>query len=198
MVKYQSIIINLLDEHIDSIINKIKGIKSKLSTLEEDGTIWIITSNYVEDSELVLTSFEVAKLFQELNLKNIVLVPDFKKLRKGEIFTDVTYEILFFSKSSNYFLNKDPIREKHIWKDVEWGKRINNYHELGKDPGNVWLKTEDDGHARITEHIPLKFGEVINRIIKISTKKESNCLLINLKKINNATPKEVIIHHENS
>ena len=24
----------------------------------------------------------------------------------------------------------------------------------GKDPGNVWLKTKDDGKANITEHCP--------------------------------------------
>jgi DNA modification methylase len=60
--------------------------------------------------------------------------------------------------------NKDHIREKHIWKDVEWGKRAKNYNPKGKDPGNVWIPTKDDGHANITEHILLSDREVIDRI----------------------------------
>ena len=50
---------------------------------------------------------------------------------------------------------KDNIREKHIWKDVEWGKRKKNYNPKGKDPGNVWLPTKDDGKGKITEHLIL-------------------------------------------
>lgn len=195
MTHYQSIILNLLDEQMESITEKIDIIKAKLSNLKQDGTVWIITSNYVKDSELVITSFEVARLFSELKLKNILLIPDFRRAKKGIIFDEVTYEILFFSKSENYYFNKDPIREKHIWKDVEWGKRKKNYHKLGKDPGNVWLKTKDDGKAKITEHVILDFEEVIDRIIKSSTKKESDCLLINLKDIKNIAS-EVMIHNE--
>ena len=80
----------------------------------------------------------------------------------------------------NYF-DKDKIREKHIWKDVEWGKRSQNYNPLGKDPGNVWLPTEDDGKGKIINHIALDFESVINRCI------DSTCL-------NNGAPEIVGIN----
>jgi DNA modification methylase len=64
--------------------------------------------------------------------------------------------------------NKDAIREKHIWKDVEWGKRAKNYNPKGKDPGNVWIPTNDDGKANITEHILLSDDDVIARILSLS------------------------------
>jgi len=195
MIKYQSIIINFLDETSQSIEKKIDKIKAVLLNLNQDGIVWVIVSNYVHNSELVMTSFEVARQFLELKLKNIILVPDFRRLKKGMVFINSTYEILFFTKSETYFFNKDPIREKHIWKDVEWGKRAKNYHELGKDPGNVWLKTEDDGKSRITKHVLLNFNEVIDRLIKSSLKKRSNCLLINLSQIKDSTA-EVNIYHE--
>lgn len=64
--------------------------------------------------------------------------------------------------------NKDLIREKHIWKDVEWGKREKNYNPKGKDPGNVWIPTNDNGKAVITEHILLNKEKVIKRLLDMS------------------------------
>lgn len=63
---------------------------------------------------------------------------------------------------------KDAIREKHIWKDVEWGRRAKNYNPLGKDPGNVWIPTEDDGHAHITKHLLLSEEEIIARLLAMA------------------------------
>ena len=64
--------------------------------------------------------------------------------------------------------DKDAIREKHIWKDVEWGKREKNYNPKGKDPGNVWIPTLDDGKAHITKHILLSESEIFARLISMS------------------------------
>ena len=99
------------------------------------------------------------------------------------------------TRNTKYYFDKDPIREKHIWKDVEWGKRKKNYNAKGKDPGNVWLKTIDDGKANITNHVTLDMNEVIERIIQVSCKKNKKILMLNCKKIkfNNF---ERIIEHE--
>ena len=70
--------------------------------------------------------------------------------------------------NSMYF-NKDFIREKHIWKDVEWGKRSKNYNPKGKDPGNVWIPTEDNGKGKITHHIELSIEDVLSRCIGSTT-----------------------------
>ena len=100
------------------------------------------------------------------------------------MFNNYYSHCLFVTKSNkNHYFSKDPIREKHIWKDVEWGKRKKNYNPKGKDPGNVWLKTKDDGKANITEHCPLSFQEVVKRCYLTTSKKQDKILLINFKKI---------------
>lgn len=86
--------------------------------------------------------------------------------------------IFHFTKNANqYFFNKDPIRERHIWEKVEWGKRKKNYNPKGKDPGDVWLKTDDDGKANITKHIPLSKKQVLERIILLSSKTKDKVIL---------------------
>ena len=62
------------------------------------------------------------------------------------------------------------------------GKRKKNYNPKGKDPGNVWLKTKDDGKANITEHCPLSFQEMIERCYLIASKPKDSILFVNLKK----------------
>ena len=88
--------------------------------------------------------------------------------RKNLYFQDNVEHILFFSKSKKFFFNKDPIREKHIWKDIEWGKRKKNYNPLGKDPGNLWMRTEDDGKGKITKHLPLNDEDAIDCVLQMN------------------------------
>lgn len=84
-------------------------------------------------------------------------------------FTDnVKYVVWFCKDLSRMKFNKDPVREKHIWKDVEWGKRAKNYNPKGKDPGNVWIPTIDDGRANIVGHILLTDDEVIEKILAMT------------------------------
>src|SRR5699024_7795541 len=72
--------------------------------------------------------------------------------------------ILWFAKSENSYFNKDAIREPHIWKNVERGRREKNYSSKGKDPSNVWIPTKDNGKGKITEHISLKIEGGIERL----------------------------------
>lgn len=79
-------------------------------------------------------------------------------------FRNIFKSILWFSKNNEYEFNKDILRVKHIWKDVEWGKREGNYHPLGKDPGNVWIK-EYSENAVITEHKFLTTEEIYSKLL---------------------------------
>ena len=76
------------------------------------------------------------------------------------------------------FFNKDAIRESHIWKDVEWGHRSKNYNPKGKDPGNVWIPTEDDGKGNITKHIFLGERGIIERIHQCTAQPDLAFLLV--------------------
>ena len=91
--------------------------------------------------------------------------------------------IIWLAKGKNHFFNKDVIRESHIWKDVEWGKRAKNYNPKDKDPGNVWIPTKDDGKAHIAEHILLSLSDVINRLNNCSVQKDLGTLYVTSKGI---------------
>ncbi len=89
-----------------------------------------------------------------------------------------TYFLFAVYKDTTYFFNKDPIREKHIWKDVEWGGRTKNYNPKGKDPGTVWIKIIDDGKAHTVAHEPLSPAELIQRVRSSSLKSKKEKLLV--------------------
>lgn len=167
----QSLICDLRDDKVNKIdfvlLNKF--IKEKLN---DNGTVWIITNCQYKDHIVTLKLFDICNEIHGLLLKNIILTYNHQKKNKYYFFNDNVEHILFFSKSKKYFLDKDPIREKHIWKDVEWGKRKKNYNPKGKDPGNVWIKTNDDGKGSITQHLPVTDSEAIERIIKCSSKEK--------------------------
>jgi hypothetical protein len=182
MKNYQSLIIDLREikkENIEEILSSYKQEYSSL--LKENGSLWIICKFQFEKGEAIPLPFIIAENLKDLLLRNIILIPDFLSFQKGSFFDDCVTFLLFFSKGKKYYFNKDPIREKHIWKDVEWGKRKKNYHPLGKDPGNVWLRTEDDGKGNITAHLSLSSREMFERIIKVSSEDKEDCLLLSLK-----------------
>lgn len=195
MYSYQSILINLIDldsKNMDATVSKTKNIIS--SDLSDDGTFWIICSAKKTNNKIIFYPFLIAEQFNEYYLKNIIIIPEFNAVGKGNAFKDHIYHVLFFAKKERYKFNKDPIREKHIWKDVEWGKRKKNYNPLGKDPGNVWLKTNDDGKANITEHVLVPLSEVVERIIRVSSDEKESCLLINCGQIKFKKYKRKIKH----
>ncbi|MDA9674898.1 site-specific DNA-methyltransferase [Pelagibacteraceae bacterium] len=176
----QSLICDFRNDLIDKI--KFDNINKFVEDrLNEDGTVWILSNNQYKNKILQIKSFDICNSLSGLLLKNIILFYNNEKNRKNIFFNDSVEHILFFSKSKKFYLNKDPIREKHIWKDVEWGKRKKNYNPKGKDPGNVWIKTNDDGKGSITEHIPLNESEAIERIIKCSSEKKDTISTFNIR-----------------
>ena len=180
---YQTAIINFLDLPKNEINKKINIFRnSYLDKIKNDGIIWIICNSIYNQEEIFHSPFYMADKLQDLYLKNIIIVPNFEKNNFKSIFNNYINNILFLTKEDKYYFNKDPVREKHIWKNVEWGKRKKNYNPKGKDPGNVWLKTKDDGKANITEHCPLSFQEMIERCYLIASKPKDSILFINLKK----------------
>jgi hypothetical protein len=179
---YESIVVDARSTKL--VPKSIKKLRELIKDqLDESGTFWIFCRNSFKNNKMSFTAFNLSKSFEDYFLKNIILIKSNKNQKKGLFFSDCFDQILFFSKSKNFFLDKDPIREKHIWKDVEWGKRAKNYNPKGKDPGNVWIRTEDDGKANITQHIPLNESESIERIIKCSSRKNAKICLINFNNV---------------
>jgi len=155
-------------------------LNSLLCNVKQSGSFWIIASHIKLNDQTKPLGFELAGYIinQGWFLRNIItwFIPNNKN--HSEKLTNRYAHIYFFVKSlNNYYFNKDLIREKHIWKGIEWGNRPDRYHPLGKDPGNVWLMTEDDGKGKKTKHVPLSFDMVINRIKLATCPKDGNLIL---------------------
>lgn len=171
---YKTIIIK---NSIDVCIDKIT---SNINELNKDGSLFcIIRTEYenglVKKDFMDLIDYAISL---KLNYINTIVIPD-----DTNKLDNVLYCVWFTKDKKNYYFDKDFIREKSIWKDVEWGKRQKNYNSKGKDPGNVWIPTEDDGKANITNHILLSTKEIFDRLLSTTLIDDDKYLLINDKEI---------------
>lgn len=150
--------------------NTILLLKSKYGEIAQEGCFFAIVRTEYDFKGNVLHDFldviaEATKIGYEY--VNTIVYPSYLS-HNVAISDNVKYIIWLSKKHSAMIFNKDAIREKHIWKDVEWGKRSKNYNPKGKDPGNVWIPTEDDGNGKITTHIMLDDEGVIKRLLAMS------------------------------
>jgi len=191
----QTIIIDSNDfPNIENNIERIHQI------LNEDGSLFIIAENKFKNGVLKPLTLEIADIVKSRNffLRNSIVwfLPE-NKPSPNTLFVNRYKMIFHFTKNDDsYFFNKDPIRERHIWEKVEWGKRKKNYNPRGKDPGDVWLITEDDGKANITKHLPLSKEDVILRFVLLTTQKKDNVIMLldnkNSKKICEENERRII------
>ena len=145
---YGTIIIN------DSIQNCISLLGTYKEKLDDSGNMFILVKNEVDAiGDVTNDFFDVIFAASRIGYfyVNTIVAPTEERVNSN--LPDNVLYIVWIAKDKNHFFNKDIIRESHIWKDVEWGKRAKNYNPKGKDPGNVWIPTKDDGKAHITEHI---------------------------------------------
>lgn len=142
----------------------------KIESLKDNGTFFLICSTEYDNNGNVIHDF--LDLISEAiamgyTYVNTIVYPT-KNVQKVAFIDNVRYVVWLCKNHSLMAVKKDSIREKHIWKDVEWGKRAKNYNPKGKDPGNVWIPTEDDGNAKITEHILLSDQDIIERLCALA------------------------------
>jgi site-specific DNA-methyltransferase (adenine-specific) len=162
-VTYEEITRSL--QSFNEVLNECKRV------LKKDGTMWLLVNNFNLNGEVIPIPFLVAEKAQEAGffVRNIIIWYNINApCLSGPFLNRCTY-ILFLSKSKNYKFDKDPVREPHIWKEVEWGGgRRSRYNPKGKDPSNFWLKTESH-EGRILRHVLLSLEEVVKRCILVST-----------------------------
>lgn len=145
-------------------------LREKYSLIDETGCFFaIVRAEYDAKGNVIHDFLEVIAAADELGYDYVNTIVYPSSISQSVAFVDnVKYIVWLSKKHSHMKFSKDAIREKHIWKNVEWGKRSKNYNPKGKDPGNVWIPTEDDGNAKITKHILLDDDGVINRLLLMS------------------------------
>ena len=171
---YQTIIYEV--KSLDELAKKLTDFKD---TLSNSGNMFLIADNIYVNETVQNSFFDFIDIALEYNFKYIntivfPIVDSTKSLRHN-----IKYLLWLVKDHNEMYFNKDNIREKHIWKDVEWGKRKKNYNPKGKDPSNIWIPTIDDGKGKIIEHTILSLEEIINRCI-VSSSIEKDKVLIEI------------------
>ena len=166
---YKTIIIK---NNIDNCINELK---TSIDNLSNDGSIFCIVKTQYSNNKAEKDFMDIIDygISLKLNYINTIVIPE-----KNNLLDNILYCVWFVKDKNSYYFNKDSIREKSIWKDVEWGKREKNYNSKGKDPGNVWIPTEDDGKANITNHILLSNEDIFDRLLSTTLVENDKYLLI--------------------
>jgi DNA modification methylase len=151
----------------------------KDSIIESGNAFVLVRTEYDENCNVKNDFFDVIEFGNKLgyNYINTIVVPTEKKTIV-ELPDNVLYIVWFAKNREKMFFNKDAMRESHIWKNVEWGKREKNYNPKGKDPGNVWIPTKDDGKGNITEHILMNLPAIINRLFACGHQENHKTLFI--------------------
>lgn len=161
----------------NSIINVKEIVKQIKSNILDEGSLFCYVKNTYNNTQVKDDIFDLMEYCTNIGFEyiNTIICPEDAE----ENYDNIQYIIWLVKNKQKMYFNKDAIREKHIWKDVEWGKREKNYNPKGKDPGNVWIPTIDDGKGKITDHILLNTNQIYNRIFSaIIEKKSENIFLL--------------------
>ncbi len=114
-------------------------------------------SEYLLPQAVVESGFYLIQTHHWVKTNSMPFAPE-KRLKNS-------HEYLWhFSKSKNYFFNKDDIREPHLWLDKDPNK--NKYHPEGKDPGNVIILSKSQDQKEFNHSAKMKEG-IATRFIKL-------------------------------
>lgn len=151
------------------------------------GSLWVFMPNIFANGELYPLAWELIDRIRastKFRLKNILVVYREKPYAQTPL-AQSYFNIAFFVKSLNqYYFDKDAIREPHVFKDIEWGKRLvgtsgyserkrNRYSSKGRDSGNVFYKVERNSEGKILKIYEYSDEELYEKIVKVSTKRGS-------------------------
>jgi len=153
-------------------------------TVERTGSLWILGSN-LYDQELLPFPLDLAHRVESLTdfkMKNVLAV--FREsIDSSKLLASAYYLIPFLVKAEEgYYFDKDSVREPHVFKDIEWGKRIvgksgysdeekPRYSPKGRDPGNVFYRTLRNGEGYVIAVNAYADEEIYDKLVKSSTRK---------------------------
>ncbi|MHA2495538.1 MAG: DNA methyltransferase [Candidatus Hodarchaeales archaeon] len=180
---YQTIILNipeLFKQTADCISPALwKDLQGKL---KPSGSMWLFVQDFyeVKSKKYVPRVFEILENLAETGfyIRNCIVRFKPGSTHNG-IFSQFYDNILFCVLDLEaYQFEKDKIREKHIWKDAEWGGgRRSRYNPKGKDPSNFWIRTEST-KGKITDYYPLDDLKAMSRILLASCNANDPALLV--------------------
>lgn len=155
------------------------------SRLDEEGALWLVARHGARGGQLVAWPYLLAERAKRggLRLKNVLARHDAFPTPDGKAFSSAHELVLFLVPSlQRYRFDKAPLREPHVWKDLEWGRRtvgVTGYHdrartsarypEGGRDPGNVLARAERDAAGHVLALRPYPRDEMLTKLALASS-----------------------------
>ncbi len=159
-------------------------LKTLAERIGRDGSLFIFADNAVRDGQLIPWPEILGEHLGnfQFKLKNLFIWFHEARLMSGKRLASAHTSVLFMVKSlKDYYFDKDSIREPHIFKDIEWGKRevgVSGYHkereslrypEKGRDPGNLFHEARRDEKGQVLSYIPYPKGRLLEKLVKVSS-----------------------------
>lgn len=158
---------------LDTYVQQQKEIITEcVRVLAEDGSICWQVGNYVRDNQIIPLDTLLYPIFADLGLqmRNRIVWHFEHGLHCSRRFSGRYEVIMWFTKSSNYLFNLDPVRvpQKYPKKRHFKGPRAGELscNPLGKNPGDVWIiPNVKHNHVEKTSH-PCQFPvELVERLV---------------------------------
>lgn len=153
---------------------------------EHRGSLLVLARNYYQQNELLPFAYDImAQILSRTHfmLKNIIIVHREFQTTSSKLLAFGHFLVLYFVKSiDSYYFDKDAIRQQHIFRKIEWGrrtrgksgygnKRSNRYSKKGRDPGNVFYTAiRDRRTGQILTIQTISDAELFQRLISVSTR----------------------------
>lgn len=181
-----------LQEALDAWEKRLGDVASRL---DDEGALWLVARHGARDGELVAWPYLLAERARKVgfHLKNVVVRHDGFPTPEGKAFASSHELVLFLVRSlQRYRFEKAPLREPHVWKDLEWGRRtvgVTGYHDHartsarypdgGRDPGNVLARAERDAAGQVLALRPYPRDEMLAKLA-LASSEEGWTVLTNL------------------
>lgn len=147
-----------VDEALDAWGKRLADARGRLG---DEGSLWLFARHGRRDDALLPWPYLLGERAQDagLRLKGVLARHDRFDAEDGKPFAPAHELVLHLVASvAAYRFDKAPLREPHVYKDREWGRRrvgttgyhartTTRYRADGKDPGNVLYRARRDAEG---------------------------------------------------
>lgn len=147
-------------------------------------TLWVLARNGYDQGELVPWPFRLqaeARAAGWLAKNRFIVYDEEPDDERKPIVGAYSSALMLVRDLKRYAFHKDTIREPHIYRDLEWGKRAEGrtgyhsgkmsprYPDRGRDPGNVFFKDRRNAEGVVQDVFPIEPAAFLKKLLDLST-----------------------------
>jgi hypothetical protein len=168
------------------LAKQIKLLEELADEAGSEGSVWVHTRNRATATRgllpwpaLLTRGIHDAGF---MRLRNVLVFHEPHPMQHGVLHPTYSEVLWFVPNNRKYFFDKDTVREPHIFKDLEWGRRTVGptsyrdrkeavrYSKGGRDPGNVFYDVRRTDSGTVSSVHAVDSEQLYERIVKATTK----------------------------